>query len=157
MKTRSPSLHFIFPVLFLCLTAILSERVLAASHEIQLLPHENSKVCLTGWLPLQHRQNSSCLQVISCFDESDNKNNDKEALPGFTEKTCPEDLHHAITANPNVTAMVNIHTNNGTRSEYISTTSHQESSSWFYGWSAANFGMSLLHIFKANQKATLGL
>ena len=155
MKTSSPSPHFISYTLFLCLLIMLSRQTLADSYELQTVSPPGNKVCLTGWLPLQHTQNSSCLQITTCYDDSDNKSSDANSSPDISEQTCPDDLHKAITADPNITAQVTIKTSNGTHSEYISSPSQQPSSLWSFSWSAANVGMSLLHIFKASEKAEL--
>ena len=155
MKINCHPPYLIYCSFFLYILVGISGQALAENHKIQIASHKNDKVCLTGWLPLQQSLNSSCLQIISCFNENGRTDNDKEILSEATEATCPEDLHQAMMTDPAVTAMVDIKTGNKTYSKYISASSSQDSSSWFYGWSAAHFGMSMLHIFKAAQKAKL--
>ena len=145
MKVNCRLSHCFF---FLCLLAGLSWQTLADSPEVSVTLYAE-KTCLTGWLPLWQNRSSSCLQVVRCFDENDDFNADNKTLPLVTEDTCPLGLHRAMASDPNVAAMVNIHKGRNTRSEYLSV------SSWFYGWSAANFGMSILHSFKASQKARM--
>lgn len=155
MKPNPCPSYLIYFTFLLSLLTVLPWQVQANSHEAQSADH-SEKTCLTGWLPIQHSQNSSCLQIVRCFDEisSEDVDIDKNKPPLVTESSCPENLQQTMAIDSNVTALVNILKGNHTQSEYISAPSLEESPSWFYGWSAANFGMSLLHIFKANQKAT---
>lgn len=154
MKTNARASFLIYFSFFLSLLAVFSWQAHANSSEARLTD-DTGKTCLTGWLPMQHSQNTSCLQIVSCFEEGGNKYIDKRKRPLVTESTCPVNLHEAMASDQNVTALVNIQKGNVTHSEYISVSSAEPSSSWFYGWSAVNFGMSMLHFFKASEKAAL--
>lgn len=121
------------------------------------------KTCLNGWLPKQPHQNSVCLKAVSCFDD-DNQNQDdrqdsKKSMPVISEEICPKDLNRAMESDSNVAALVQVQRGLITDSEYISKAPFKDSSIWhslwYHGWSDVNFAMSLLHFYKAKQKAKL--